>query len=74
MCAAVCTQLAEHFKAPMIAVLGELGIEVHGISQTERYTSGAYRELILLAVREREKIDATSGSRRPGRNQGRPRR
>ncbi|WP_090773680.1 lysine--tRNA ligase [Nonomuraea maritima] len=49
---------AEHFKAPMIEALARLGIEVRGISQTEQYTSGAYREQILLAMRERAKIDA----------------
>ncbi|GAA0988944.1 lysine--tRNA ligase [Acrocarpospora macrocephala] len=52
---------AEHFKAPMVAALKELGIEVHGISQTERYTSGAYRDQILLAMRERGRIDAVLG-------------
>ena len=69
---------AEHFKAPMIAALAELGVEFHGISQTEQYTSGAYREQILFAMRERGKIDAildryrtkdrpaTAGSARPG--------
>lgn len=49
---------AEHFKAPMVSALAELGIEVHGISQTEQYTSGAYRAQILLAMRERQQIDA----------------
>ncbi len=49
---------AEHFKAPMKAALAELGIEFHGISQTAMYTSGAYREQILLAMRERGRIDA----------------
>ncbi|MER7792988.1 lysine--tRNA ligase [Streptomyces sp. NPDC097640] len=49
---------AEHFKAPMIEALKELGIEFHGISQTEKYTSGAYREQILHAMRHREQIDA----------------
>ncbi|MET7419229.1 lysine--tRNA ligase [Dactylosporangium sp. NPDC005555] len=49
---------AEHFKAAMIASLAELGVEYRGISQTEMYTSGAYREQILLAMRERAKIDA----------------
>ncbi|MEV6968931.1 lysine--tRNA ligase [Hamadaea sp. NPDC051192] len=52
---------AEHFKAPMKAALAEMGIEVREISQTEMYTSGAYREQILLAMREREKIDAVLG-------------
>ncbi|MGY0059593.1 lysine--tRNA ligase [Streptomyces sp. LZ34] len=49
---------AEHFKAPMIEALKELGIEFHGISQTEKYTSGAYREQILHAMRHRGQIDA----------------
>ncbi|MFB4283778.1 MULTISPECIES: lysine--tRNA ligase [unclassified Nonomuraea] len=49
---------AEHFKAPMTAALAELGVEVRGISQTEQYSSGAYREQILRAVRERARIDA----------------
>ncbi|MEV4642135.1 lysine--tRNA ligase [Actinoplanes sp. NPDC049548] len=49
---------AEHFKAAMIDSLAELGIEYRGISQTEMYTSGAYRDQILLAMRERERIDA----------------
>jgi lysyl-tRNA synthetase class 1 len=49
---------AEHFKAPMVAALAELGIEYRPVSQTEMYTSGAYREQILLAMRERERIDA----------------
>ncbi|RCG22798.1 lysine--tRNA ligase [Sphaerisporangium album] len=48
---------AEHFKAPMIAALAELGVEYHGISQTAKYTSGAYRSQILLAMRERARID-----------------
>lgn len=49
---------AEHFKAPMIESMKSLGIEVHAISQTERYTSGAYREQILIAMRARRTIDA----------------
>ncbi|MFF5234607.1 lysine--tRNA ligase [Dactylosporangium sp. NPDC000521] len=49
---------AEHFKAAMIASLAELGVEYRGISQTEMYTSGAYRDQILLAMRERARIDA----------------
>ncbi|GGO25933.1 lysine--tRNA ligase [Microbispora rosea subsp. aerata] len=49
---------AEHFKAPMAAALAELGVEFHGISQTQMYTSGAYREQVLLAMRERRRIDA----------------
>ncbi|MFH8371497.1 lysine--tRNA ligase [Streptomyces sp. NPDC018031] len=49
---------AEHFKAPMTEALAELGIEFHGISQTEKYTSGAYRDQILHAMRHRTGIDA----------------
>ncbi|MFI5930859.1 lysine--tRNA ligase [Actinoplanes sp. NPDC051494] len=48
---------AEHFKAAMIDSLAELGVRYRGISQTEMYTSGAYREQILLAMRERRRID-----------------
>ncbi|MEU7137218.1 lysine--tRNA ligase [Streptomyces sp. NPDC046261] len=49
---------AEHFKAAMIQALDELGIEYRGISQTEQYTSGAYREQILHAMKHRGDIDA----------------
>ncbi|MET7456992.1 lysine--tRNA ligase [Streptomyces sp. NPDC005574] len=49
---------AEHFKAAMVESLAELGVEFDGISQTEQYTSGAYREQILHAIRHRGEIDA----------------
>jgi lysyl-tRNA synthetase class 1 len=49
---------AEHFKAPTISALERLGIEFRGISQTSRYSSGRYREQVLLAMRERKRIDA----------------
>ncbi|WP_457460591.1 lysine--tRNA ligase [Streptomyces sp. TE5632] len=49
---------AEHFKAAMIESLAELGVEFDGISQTEQYTSGAYREQILHAMKHRGDIDA----------------
>ncbi|WP_323375785.1 lysine--tRNA ligase [Streptomyces sp. RB17] len=49
---------AEHFKAAMIASLAELGVEFDGISQTAQYTSGAYREQILHAMKHRGDIDA----------------
>ncbi len=49
---------AEHFKAPLRAAFDAMGIEVREISQTEQYTSGAYREQILFAMRERRRIDA----------------
>ncbi len=49
---------AEHFKAAMVTALAELGVEFRGVSQTQQYTSGVYREQILLAMRERGTIDA----------------
>ncbi|GAA4762125.1 lysine--tRNA ligase [Actinomycetospora chibensis] len=52
---------ADHFKAPMIAALEELGVPYRGISQTEQYTSGAYRDQVLLAMRERARIDGILG-------------
>jgi lysyl-tRNA synthetase class 1 len=52
---------AEHFQAPMIEAMALLGIEVRGVSQTQMYTSGAYRDQILLAMRERARIDAVLG-------------
>jgi len=52
---------AEHFKAPMLLAMRELGIDIEPISQTQRYTSGAYRAQILLAMRDRERIDAILG-------------
>jgi lysyl-tRNA synthetase, class I len=48
---------AEHFTAPLIAALAEMGIEYRGISQTAMYTSGAYTEQVLTAMRERAVID-----------------
>ncbi|CAL9301853.1 Lysine--tRNA ligase [Streptomyces sp. SudanB25_2051] len=49
---------AEHFKAAMVEALAELGVEFDGISQTEQYTSGAYRAQILHAMKHRAEIDA----------------
>ncbi|MGW1895494.1 lysine--tRNA ligase [Streptomyces sp. NPDC002004] len=49
---------AEHFKAAMVESLAELGVEYDGISQTEQYTSGAYREQVLHAMKHRGDIDA----------------
>ncbi|MDI1460551.1 lysine--tRNA ligase [Catellatospora sp. KI3] len=67
---------AEHFKAPMIESLAQLGVEYRPISQTEQYTSGKYREQILLAMRERARIDAVldryrTKNRAGGAQQGR---
>jgi lysyl-tRNA synthetase class 1 len=52
---------AEHFKAPMTEAMADLGIEVRAVSQTQMYTSGAYREQILHAMRERATIDGILG-------------
>ncbi|MFF9687208.1 lysine--tRNA ligase [Streptomyces sp. NPDC014623] len=49
---------AEHFKAAMTAALDELGVEYDGISQTEQYLAGTYREQVLHAMRHRADIDA----------------
>ncbi|MEU5403233.1 lysine--tRNA ligase [Streptomyces sp. NPDC005963] len=49
---------AEHFKAVLIASLAELGVVYDGISQTEQYTAGVYREQILHAMKHRGDIDA----------------
>ena len=49
---------ADHFKAPLQESLRELGVEMEEVSQTEMYTSGAYREQVLLAVSRRDDIEA----------------
>jgi lysyl-tRNA synthetase, class I len=49
---------AEHFKAPTAAALARLGVKFRAISQTQMYTSGAYVDEVLLAMRERSRIDA----------------
>ncbi|MFE5028921.1 lysine--tRNA ligase [Streptomyces sp. NPDC056656] len=59
---------AEHFKAAMTGALGELGVEFDGISQTEQYTSGVYREQILHAMRHRGDIDAILDQYRTKKN------
>lgn len=48
---------AEHFKAPLREALAEMGVEMEEISQTQMYRSGAYRDQILLAIRERHRIE-----------------
>ena len=48
---------ADHFKAPLLEAMTATGIEVRQISQTEQYRAGAYREQVLLAMRERFAID-----------------
>lgn len=48
---------AEHYQAPLREAMARLGIEVREISQTQQYASGAYVEQVLLAMRERARID-----------------
>ncbi|GHH78114.1 lysine--tRNA ligase [Streptomyces sulfonofaciens] len=61
---------AEHFKSAMAASLADLGVEYEGISQTAQYTSGAYREQVLHAVRQRAEIDAILGQYRTRKSGG----
>ena len=49
---------AEHFKEPLREALAGLGIVVTEISQTKMYTSGAYTEQIVTAMRRRADIGA----------------
>jgi lysyl-tRNA synthetase class 1 len=49
---------AEHFKEPLRESLDRLGVQVTEISQTQMYTSGAYTEQIVLAMRHRADIGA----------------
>jgi lysyl-tRNA synthetase class 1 len=48
---------AEHFKAPFQDALRQLGVEIRELSQTERYTSGAYVSQVLHAMRSRKAIN-----------------
>jgi lysyl-tRNA synthetase class 1 len=52
---------AEHFKEPLREALTRLGIRVTEISQTQMYTSGAYTEQIVTAMRRRADIGAVLG-------------
>jgi lysyl-tRNA synthetase, class I len=49
---------AEHFKEPLRESLARLGVRVTEISQTQMYTSGAYTDQIILAMRRRADISA----------------
>lgn len=55
---------AEHFKAPLQAALADLGVEMEEVSQTQMYTSGAYRDQVLLAVSRRADIEAVLAQHR----------
>jgi lysyl-tRNA synthetase, class I len=62
---------AEHFKDPLREALDLLGIQVTEISQTEMYTSGAYTDQIVLAMRRRADIGAVLAryrTKRPAEN------
>ncbi len=47
---------AEHFEAPFLEALKELGIEVEFLHQTERYTRGDYADAIIEAMQKRKQI------------------
>jgi lysyl-tRNA synthetase class 1 len=49
---------SDHFKEPIVRALHALGVDMEEISQTERYTTGVYRDEVLRAVRHRADIDA----------------
>lgn len=63
---------AEHFKAAMIGSLADLGVEYDGISQTEQYTTGVYREQILHAMKHRGDIDAILDQYRTKKDPNKP--
>ena len=48
---------AAHYKAPLEAALAEMGVEIEAVSQTEQYRAGVYREQVLHAVRNRDRIE-----------------
>ena len=52
------TSWAEHFKEPLRQSLAALGVRVVEISQTQMYTSGAYTQQIITAMRRRTDIAA----------------
>jgi lysyl-tRNA synthetase class 1 len=49
---------AAHYKAPLRAALAEMGVEIEEVSQTEQYRAGVYRDQVLHAVRNRDRIEA----------------
>ena len=52
---------AEHHKEPFRQALRTMGVAVTEISQHQQYTSGRYVEQVLLAMRERARIDGVLG-------------
>jgi lysyl-tRNA synthetase class 1 len=63
---------ADHFKAPLVQAMSAMGIEVDPISQTAMYARRAYRDRVLLAMRERARIDAVLGRYRTRRTEPAP--
>ena len=59
---------AEHFKEPLREALARLGVRVTEISQTKMYTSGAYTEQIVTAMRRRADIGAVLAKYRTRRD------
>jgi lysyl-tRNA synthetase class 1 len=59
---------AEHFKEPLRESLARLGVRVTEISQTQMYTSGAYTEQIIIAMRRRADIGAVLARYQTKRN------
>ena len=59
---------AEHFKDPLRESLARLGVLVTEISQTQMYTSGAYTEQIIIAMRRRADIGAVLARYQTKRN------
>jgi lysyl-tRNA synthetase, class I len=51
------TSWGEHFKQPLRESLHAMGADMEEASQTARYTSGMYREQVLLAVEHRHDIE-----------------
>jgi lysyl-tRNA synthetase class 1 len=49
---------AAHFKAPLRDALHAMGVDMDEVSQTERYRAGHYRDAVLIAVRERNRIES----------------
>jgi lysyl-tRNA synthetase class 1 len=49
---------AEHFKDPLRDSLARLGVRVTEVSQTQMYTSGAYLDQVIIAMRRRADIGA----------------
>jgi lysyl-tRNA synthetase class 1 len=63
---------AEHFRVAMTEALSALGVPFRGISQTRMYTTGSYRDQVLLAMRQRAVIDEVLGRYRTKAAPGAP--